>query len=341
MHRDGHSMDHDSARERELQALSFNPFGDSLDNVDTARDDRAVFQDEVTHRLGKLHISSNSNSNSVVSSSNASSAVSGHTVPLFDTLDAGVFSQKQQPASTPSSSSLLNPAAGSYAPPPTSSAFMGGSAPAVLHKSTTTTTSTSPSIVHITMGSGSGSPSVRRHRLSSASSGKSTRSRRSTNSSLSSIASKMLPQPDGDPHSLDFADFAAASMAGNGQESSPKPPPTARPIVTSNNSQDSMISLQPSVLSLESASKGPPPVAGYRIPATGSLRHSSFPPLSMCGPAFKDFDEHPIYVCSAILGTAIHPAKAGPHLSPPVRISFAGKEILHEGRFDLLPITTE
>lgn len=94
-------------------------------------------------------------------------------------------------------------------------------------------------------------------------------------------------------------------------------------------------------MSLETTATAPPPVAGYRIPATGSLRHSSFPQLSLCGPAFRDFDQHPIYVCSAILGTAIHPAKAGPHLSPPVRMSFAGKEILHEGRFDLLPITPE
>lgn len=61
----------------------------------------------------------------------------------------------------------------------------------------------------------------------------------------------------------------------------------------------------------------------------------------MCGPAFKDKDGKPIYVVSAILGNAVHPAKAGPHLTPPVRMSFGGVEKSHDGRYDLLPITSE
>jgi len=61
----------------------------------------------------------------------------------------------------------------------------------------------------------------------------------------------------------------------------------------------------------------------------------------MCGPAFADKEGKPIYVCSAILGNAVHPGKAGPHLIPPVRISGGGKELGHDGRYDLLPITPE
>lgn len=83
------------------------------------------------------------------------------------------------------------------------------------------------------------------------------------------------------------------------------------------------------------------PVAGFRIPAIGSLKLASFPVLEMCGPAFADSDGNPVYVCSAILGSSVHPGKAGPHYMPPVRFSLAGKEVVHEGRYDLLPITDE
>ena len=102
------------------------------------------------------------------------------------------------------------------------------------------------------------------------------------------------------------------------------------------------MSKQPSTISFNtSLSRSPTPVAGYRVPATGSNTLSSFPLLEMCGPAFKDKDGKPIYVVSAILGNAVHPAKAGPHLIPPVRMSFGGVEKSHEGRYDLLPITSE
>lgn len=232
----------------------------------------------------------------------------------------------------------------------------------------------SPSI-SISIGSGS---APRRHRLSSASSVKSTRSRRSTSSSLASSFSSQRYQNGGpgtgtiysahdpDAHLAESLegdltqklaempiDVTAATsstvtspLTGDGGDTynhnNNKTGETIiRPILQQSSSQDSSNSLQPSVMSLETTSQAPPPVAGYRVPATGSLRMSTFPQLSMCGPAFKDRNEQPIYVCSAILGTAIHPAKAGPHLSPPVRMTFAGKEILHEGRFDLLPITPE
>lgn len=342
----------DSTLVREQQALSFNPFGDELEphnDVDTAAADRED-ADEVTHRLEHLKIpspvyGSSNGTGGRSSSSNESSAVSTHTNPLFDafvvdaTLSGGQAASPKQNAGG-GYSSFLNPAAESYAPTSVSST---GSSP--LFKRTPSSGSAAVSVI---AGSGQAPSSVRRHRLSSASSVKSTRSRRSTNSSLSSIASKLHPQAHSDADAASFDGIggspaaALGSVGDNVNNNNAQPPPvTARPMARTSNSQESMISLQPSVLSLETTSRSPPPIAGYRIPATGSLRHSSFPQLSMCGPAFKDFDSHPIYVCSAILGTAIHPAKAGPHLSPPVRMSFAGKEILHEGRYDLLPITPE
>lgn len=344
LHSDGHSMDgeDDTTLVREQQALSFNPFGDELELEANAADrDEA---DEVTHRLAHLSIPSPVHGVGGYTSSNASSAVSTHTNPLFDgaavvdaSLAGGQAASPKQSASTTTAAAagfFLNPTADSYAPPAVSS-----STSSPLYKRTP---SSGSGVVSLIAGAGQAPSSVRRHRLSSASSVKSTRSRRSTNSSISSIASKLLPQSHSDADASSF-DVAAGSPAGVVADSnaSQQPPGITRPITRTSNSQESMISLQPSVMSLETTARSPPPVAGYRIPATGSLRHSSFPQLSMCGPAFKDFDSHPIYVCSAILGTAIHPAKAGPHLSPPVRMSFAGKEILHEGRYDLLPITPE
>ncbi|KAL7008892.1 hypothetical protein EMMF5_001639 [Cystobasidiomycetes sp. EMM_F5] len=103
-------------------------------------------------------------------------------------------------------------------------------------------------------------------------------------------------------------------------------------------------SSQPSVISFNTAvaqARLSTPIAGFRIPANSNAEMPSFPILEMCGPAFADTSGHPTYVCSAILGNAVHPGKAGPHLAPPVRISFAGKEVNHSGRYDILPLTAE
>ena len=112
------------------------------------------------------------------------------------------------------------------------------------------------------------------------------------------------------------------------------------PIALVKNGQ-APLSKQPSTMSFGSTPSGQPPIAGFRIPATGSATLDSFPVLDICGPAFKDKTGQPIYVCSAILGNSVHPAKCGPHLKPPVRWSFGGKEKTHDGRFDLVPITSE
>lgn len=322
-----HAMDDDPGLDREKQALSFNPFGDSFlpsdgnhNTVDSTRDREETEQARI--QLENLQIPTG---NEARTGSNASSAISGHTNPLFDALDAKPGPPPGSPKPTVVAS-FLNPAAESYAP--------GSPAASSMHKVPSSSSSMSAG-VSINMGAGTG---PRRHRLSSASSVKSTRSRRSTSSSFSSLGSKVQQDVDPDVTLSKVSETAVAASALSG---TPPPPPTARPGMRQTHSQESTLSLQPSVMSLETVARTPPPVAGYRIPATGSLRHASFPQLNMCGPAFRDLDQHPIYVCSAILGTAIHPAKAGPHLSPPVRMSFAGKEILHEGRFDLLPITTE
>lgn len=332
-------MPDESTLDREQQALSFNPFGDNLE--DNSGNDREL-RTAGKPTMHLLDISSLSISDGR-SSSNASSAVSAHTNPLFDALDAP--SQADSAASRPlpaSSGSFLNPTADSYTPPgsiPLARNHPGGVAPSS-SSSISNGKVSSPGNISVAMGVGGGPP--RRHRLSSASSVISTRSRRSTSSSLSSLNIRNPSSLPGQAAEGDTVPAALPELSELNHSSSPLPPLAAPLFIKDrSHSQESVISLQPSVLSLETTAKSPPPVAGYRVPATGSLQHSSFPQLSMCGPAFKDFDDHPIYVCSAILGTAIHPAKAGPHLLPPVRMSFAGKEILHEGRFDLLPITPE
>ena len=80
----------------------------------------------------------------------------------------------------------------------------------------------------------------------------------------------------------------------------PSKQPSTLSIRTSSSSQPSVQTVTPPAL---------PPVAGFRVPATGDKRMASFPLLEMCGPAFADCDGNPVYVCSAILGKAVHPGQ--------------------------------
>ncbi|GAA5821793.1 hypothetical protein JCM10212_005331 [Sporobolomyces blumeae] len=94
-----------------------------------------------------------------------------------------------------------------------------------------------------------------------------------------------------------------------------------------------------------SDAKSPPPYApsnppaGLRIPCSTS---APFPAQATTGQApFKDLDGSPTYVASALVGDgkSVHPCKVVGNGR--VMISFGGGEHLHQGRFDLLPITHE
>ncbi|KAH8926310.1 hypothetical protein BT69DRAFT_1010121 [Atractiella rhizophila] len=39
----------------------------------------------------------------------------------------------------------------------------------------------------------------------------------------------------------------------------------------------------------------------------------------------------------ALSNSGVHPAKAAPHLRPPVRLAYGGRELEHNGRYDILP----
>lgn len=165
------------------------------------------------------------------------------------------------------------------------------------------------------------SPSLPPHMQSSTGSIKARSASSSSNSPITSIfpAEELVSSPGANVR------LEHRSNSGSSHDSAPVGP----------------VSKPPSVMSFGSVPQGQPPIAGFRIPATGSATLDSFPVLDICGPAFKDKTGQPVYVCSAILGNSVHPAKCGPHLQPPVRWSFGGKEKSHDGRFDLVPITSE
>jgi len=80
--------------------------------------------------------------------------------------------------------------------------------------------------------------------------------------------------------------------------------------------------------------------AGHRIPLVGT---AAFPHPKHIGTApCHDVGGAPIYLGSAILEDgSVHPCKCSPNLQPPCRVPYAGVEMHHSGRFDLLPVTKE
>ncbi|GAA5932883.1 hypothetical protein JCM1841_004625, partial [Sporobolomyces salmonicolor] len=83
------------------------------------------------------------------------------------------------------------------------------------------------------------------------------------------------------------------------------------------------------------------PPAGLRVPC---LSTAPFPGLDLTGPApFRDLDGSPVYVASALIGaSSVHPAKlVATAQGPRCMVSYGGAEKLHEGRYDILPITEQ
>jgi hypothetical protein len=89
------------------------------------------------------------------------------------------------------------------------------------------------------------------------------------------------------------------------------------------------------------------PPSGYRIPLgmpAGPSSHSSFPP-SFPGiertreAPFSDADgKSPVFIGSALMQDSVHPCKIVPNMqNEPCHVSYGGREVAHEGRYDLLP----
>ena len=84
------------------------------------------------------------------------------------------------------------------------------------------------------------------------------------------------------------------------------------------------------------------PPAGLRVPLT--TRTGTPPQQDTLGPApFKDLGGEAVYVASALIGKSVHPCKVCyfPNVGVGVRVPYGGQELVHEGRYDILPITNQ
>lgn len=86
------------------------------------------------------------------------------------------------------------------------------------------------------------------------------------------------------------------------------------------------------------------PPSGYRIPlgmpAEPSSSFPSFPGIERTREApFTDADgKSPVFLGSALMQDSVHPCKIVPSIqNEPCRVSYGGREVAHEGRYDLLP----
>ncbi|GAA5840348.1 hypothetical protein JCM5353_002790 [Sporobolomyces roseus] len=80
------------------------------------------------------------------------------------------------------------------------------------------------------------------------------------------------------------------------------------------------------------------PPAGLRVPCSTT---NAFPSAHLTGKApFKDLDGSSVFVASALVGggKSVHPCKVA---NGRCMVSFGGGEHLHQGRYDILPITNE
>ena len=87
------------------------------------------------------------------------------------------------------------------------------------------------------------------------------------------------------------------------------------------------------------------PPSGYRVPL-GGTPGQPFPGIDQTRSApFTDADgKSPVFFGSAIMdgGLSVHPCKVAPQLQPsPCRVPYAGTELEHRGRYDLLPFVPE
>ncbi|KAG1717631.1 uncharacterized protein EDB91DRAFT_1198784 [Suillus paluster] len=79
-----------------------------------------------------------------------------------------------------------------------------------------------------------------------------------------------------------------------------------------------------------------PPPSGIRIPLQ---LNSRIPDLrsTRAPPCYDGDGVSPVFIGSAIFQSSVHPCKIAPHLPFPCRVPYAGTEVEHQGRYDLLP----
>jgi hypothetical protein len=84
----------------------------------------------------------------------------------------------------------------------------------------------------------------------------------------------------------------------------------------------------------------PVPPSGYRIPL--SVPGPPFPGVERTRRApFTDLNGTPVFIGSAITQHSVHPCKIAPNSSHTCYVAYGGEEILHQGRYDLLPFVPE
>ncbi|TFK92647.1 hypothetical protein K466DRAFT_480191 [Polyporus arcularius HHB13444] len=78
-----------------------------------------------------------------------------------------------------------------------------------------------------------------------------------------------------------------------------------------------------------------PPPSGFRVPLSNT---TPFPAQQAGPPASYDADGRtPVYLGSVIFERSVHPCKIVPSFNPPPRVAYGGRELEHQGRYDLLP----
>ncbi|KAH9995817.1 hypothetical protein BJV77DRAFT_209743 [Russula vinacea] len=90
--------------------------------------------------------------------------------------------------------------------------------------------------------------------------------------------------------------------------------------------------------SASTAQPGPQvPPSGYRIPL--GTPGPPFPGIERTREApFTDADgKTPVFIGSALMQDSVHPCKIAPKHQQPCYVSYGGKEVVHQGRYDLLP----
>jgi hypothetical protein len=159
--------------------------------------------------------------------------------------------------------------------------------------------------------------------------------RRSVDSSSSSSESEFSPYARDKKGGMGDAqpDLTARGLHEPDEPGHLPPPPSYSPPSTS--------TAQPVV---QPVPQGPP--SGYRIPLgmpavpPSSAFSSSFPGIERTREApFTDSDgRSPVFIGSALMQDSVHPCKIVPSIqNEPCRVSYGGREVAHEGRYDLLP----
>ena len=162
--------------------------------------------------------------------------------------------------------------------------------------------------------------------------------RRSVDSSSSSSESEFTPYTRDKKDATGDAQLVDPTARSHHMSDEPghlPPPPSYSPPSTST-----------STSAVQPVPQGPP--SGYRIPlgmpavppSSPSSSYPSFPGIEKTREApFTDSDgRSPVFIGSALMQDSVHPCKIVPSFrNEPCRVSYGGREIAHEGRYDLLP----